>query len=139
MGVNISLVPLYTSLDVLGPADSLEALEKHKQEPLHQEATKKERKISRCTLCKKQFTSPPQLQVKTCETMLRSLWSPVVQMIAVVIRPLVHMNTVHWWNSFDPVVGCRSTRALATRVGSTVAGGRVRRPIRPLRAMRRLP
>ncbi|CAM9444013.1 unnamed protein product, partial [Ectocarpus sp. 6 AP-2014] len=42
--------------------DSLEALEKHKEEPLHVEAAKKERKISKCSLCKKQFTSPPQLQ-----------------------------------------------------------------------------
>lgn len=42
---------------------SLEELEEHKLELLHQEAAKKERKISRCTLCKKQFTSPPQLQV----------------------------------------------------------------------------
>lgn len=42
---------------------SLEALEKHKQEPLHLEVTKKERKLSKCSLCKKQFTSPAQLQV----------------------------------------------------------------------------
>lgn len=45
------------------PMFSLEELERHKREPLHLEATKKERKMSKCSLCKKQFTSPPQLKV----------------------------------------------------------------------------
>lgn len=47
-------------------APSLESLERHKQGELHQEASKKERKISTCSLCKKQFTSPPQLKVIEC-------------------------------------------------------------------------
>lgn len=42
---------------------SLEELQRHKEEPLHLETAKKERKISTCSLCKKQFTSPPQLKV----------------------------------------------------------------------------
>lgn len=33
-------------------------------------ATKKERKISTCSLCKKTFTSPPQLKVRPVETAL---------------------------------------------------------------------
>ncbi|CAM9113257.1 unnamed protein product [Discosporangium mesarthrocarpum] len=41
---------------------SVEELEAHKREPLHEVAVKKERKISNCSLCKKQFTSPPQLK-----------------------------------------------------------------------------
>eukprot|EP00752_Nemacystus_decipiens_P010224 g9110.t1 len=41
---------------------SLEDLERHKEEPLHVVATKKERKVTFCNLCKKQFTSPPQLK-----------------------------------------------------------------------------
>eukprot|EP00903_Cladosiphon_okamuranus_P009534 g9082.t1 len=42
--------------------ESLEDLQRHKEEPLHLEAAKKERKVSTCSLCKKQFTSPPQLK-----------------------------------------------------------------------------
>jgi Zinc-finger of C2H2 type len=42
--------------------DSVEALDAHRQEPLHIEAAQKERKVSFCKLCRKQFTSPPQLQ-----------------------------------------------------------------------------
>ena len=42
---------------------SLEDLERHREEPLHLVATKEERKVSTCNLCKKQFTSPPQLKV----------------------------------------------------------------------------
>lgn len=65
---------------------SLEALEKHKEEPLHVEAAKKERNISKCSLCKKQFTSPPQLQVLV-------VFAPA---LFVATLPLCCLRTVSW-------------------------------------------
>lgn len=59
---------------------SLESLERHKQGELHQEASKKERKISTCSLCKKQFTSPPQLKVNIAQRLRSALANRIPDM-----------------------------------------------------------
>ncbi|CAM9538611.1 unnamed protein product, partial [Phaeothamnion confervicola] len=41
---------------------SFDELEGHRREPLHREAARRERRLSACKLCRKQFTSPPQLK-----------------------------------------------------------------------------